>query len=52
MFYDAVKDLFASVFFVNMAVKHACIFNYDLFANIQNADISFITKTLQLYMWI
>lgn len=51
MFHDAVNNWFASVFY-NMAVKQACIFNYDLLANTQNADISFITKTLQLYMWI
>lgn len=48
-----MKDLFTPVVFfvvvVNTAVKQACIFNYDLRANIQNADISLIAKKLLNY---
>lgn len=41
--------MFFFVVVVNTAVKQACIFNYDLRANIQNADISLIAKKLLNY---
>lgn len=37
-YYDTVKDLFASVFYVSTAVKQACIINDYLFTNTRHAD--------------